>query len=331
MKNIASRAFWIASAIIITAAGPASCSTRNNDGTADVAPQTTLLVNADIVTMNPRVPSADAMAYTGERIVAIGTEAEVREAIGVDATVHDLGGRSIVPGFFESHDHMFMSSATTLLTDVAPFTTPTLAEALEKIRGTQPDEDGWVLAFGADQELYAERRGPTRDLLDEMFPETPVLVFHLSGHGGFANSEALRRAGVDENTPDPAGGFYEKDRDGHLTGYLAGQPALFSVKTYPSATLASALIAGQQRAAKGITTASEFAIMNGAVLDLVIEATGSSNFPVRVVGGLFSTAPDFDDVVPRIRDAENNLLKIPFIKTWTDGSLQGGTAFLSDG
>ena len=331
MKTLASSAVWIASAIMITSMGVASCSAQDDEGTTSAAPQTTLLVNADIVTMTSQVPSANAMAYTGERIVAIGTEADVRKAIGASATVHDLGGRTIVPGFFESHDHMFMSSATTLLTDVAPFTTPTLAEALEKIRGTEPNEDGWVLAFGADQELYTERRGPTRDLLDEMFPETPVLVYHLSGHGGFANSAALRLAGIDESTPDPTGGFYAKDPEGRLTGYLAGQPALLSVKAYPTATAASAFIAGQQRAAKGVTTASEFAIMNGEVLDLLTEATRSTDFPVRVVGGFFSTAPDFDDVVPRLRDAENKLLKIPFIKTWTDGSLQGGTGNLSEG
>jgi predicted amidohydrolase YtcJ len=319
-------------AIILTVTittGIASCGAPNDEHVTTEAVQTTLLVNADIVTMNQRMPSAEAMAYSDGRIVAIGTEAEVREAIGDDATVQDLGGRTVVPGFFESHDHMFMSSASMLLTDVTPFTTPTLAEALEKIGGTEARDDGWILAFGADQALYAERRGPTRDLLDEIYPDTPVLVFHLSGHGGFANSEALRRAGIDENTPDPTGGFYEKDQDGRLTGYLAGQPALLSVKSYPVATAASALVAGRQRAAKGVTTSSEFAIMNGAVLDLITKDTRSADYPVRIVGGFFSTAPD--EVVPRLKDAENELLKIPFIKTWTDGSLQGGTAHLSEG
>ena len=136
MKTLVSSAFWIASAIVITFAAVASCSAPNDEGTTAAAQQTTIMVNADIVTMNPRAPSAVAMAYTGKRIVAIGTEAEVRKAVGASATVRDLGGRTIVPGFFESHDHMFMSSATSLLTDVAPFTTPTLAQALEKIRLT---------------------------------------------------------------------------------------------------------------------------------------------------------------------------------------------------
>lgn len=291
----------------------------------------TLVVNADIVTMDPVNPTANAMAISGDRIVAIGSESEVRAAIGSYAKFYNLEGRTVVPGFFESHDHLFMSSATAIVTDVTPFTTPTLAGALEKIRHTEPDDQGWIVAFGADQELYEERRGPTRALLDEIFPNTPVMVFHLSGHGGFANSEALSRAGVDETTPDPTGGYYEKDANGRLSGYLSGQPALLSVKAYPNPTPAIARKAAEQRAAKGVTTASEFAIMNIFVLEGLQQATSAPDFPVRVVGGLFSTIPDFEEIAPRLKNYENDLFKIPFIKTWTDGSIQGGTGHLTEG
>ena len=292
---------------------------------------TVLIVNVDIVTMDDKKPSADAMALSGDRIVAVGSEADVRAAIDSYEKFYNLEGKTIVPGFFESHDHLYMSSATVIVTDVTPFTTPTLAGALEKIGHTEPDEDGWIIAFGADQELYEEKKGPTRNLLDEIFPNTPVMVFHLSGHGGFANSEALRRGGVDETTPDPQGGYYEKDENGRLTGYLSGQPALYSVKTYPNPTPDMARIGAQQRAAKGVTTASEFAIMNMFVLEGLQEATSLPTFPVRVVGGLFSTIPDFEEIAPRLKNYENDLLKIPFIKTWTDGSVQGGTGHLTEG
>ena len=308
-----------------------SCSKHRNKSVKISKEANVLLVNADIVTMNPNMPSASAMAFSGDRIVAIGTEAKVRAAIDDYEKFYNLKGKTVVPGFFESHDHLYMSSATTVVTDVTPFTTPTLAGALEKIRHTEPDDQGWIVAFGADQELYEEQRGPTRDLLDEIFPNTPVIVFHLSGHGGFANSEALRRAGVNEKTPDPTGGYYEKDENGRLTGYLSGQPALFTVKSYPNPTPAIARIGAEQRAAKGVTTASEFAIMNVFVLEGLQEATSSPNFPVRVVGGLFSTVSDYEELAPQLKNYENDLLKIPFIKTWTDGSIQGGTGQLTEG
>ena len=306
------------------AMAPASSQTTADEDTV-------LVVNADIVTLDTTKPSADALAVSGGRIVAIGTEAEVRAAIEDYEKFYNLKGRTIVPGFFESHDHLYMSSSQYIVTDVTPFTTPTLAGALEKISHTAPDDEGWIIAFGADQELYEEQRGPTRDLLDEIFPNTPVAVFHLSGHGGFVNSEALRRAGVDEATPDPTGGYHEKDEKGRLTGYLSGQPALLSVKPYPNPTPAIARVAAEQRAAKGITTASEFAIMNVFVLEGLQQATRSPTFPVRVVGGLFSTVADFEEIAPRLKHYENDLLKLPFIKTWTDGSIQGGTGHLSEG
>lgn len=311
---------------------PFSCTLyqQNGDGVSDEA-ITTLIVNADIVTMDPEKPSAEAMAVSGDRIIAVGSESEVRAVVGNYEKFYNLEGRTIVPGFFESHDHLYMSSNTAVVTDVTPFTTPTLAGALEKIRQTEPGDDGWIIAFGADQQLYKEQRGPNRDMLDEIFPNTPVMVFHLSGHGGFANSEALRRAGIDETTPDPKGGYFEKDVNGRLTGYVSGQPALFSVKTFPNPTPAVARKAAEQRAAKGVTTASEFAIMNIFVLEGLQAATSSPTFPVRVVGGLFSTVPDFEEIAPRLKNYENDLLKLPFIKTWTDGSIQGGTGHLTEG
>lgn len=298
---------------------------------ANMNQPTTLVVNADIVTMNPKQASAEAMAFKGDRIIAIGSEKEVRTKIGEYQKYYNLKGQTIVPGFFESHDHLYLSSMTYMITDVSPFTTPTLAEALEKIKHTQPDKDGWIVAFGADQHLYQEKEGPSRDKLDKLFPHTPVIVFHLSGHGGFANSAALKRAKIDKNTPNPTGGYYEKDEKGELTGYLSGQPALFSVKPYPNPSPRTALLAAEDRAKKGVTTASEFALMNTFVLEGVQTATSDPNFPVRIVGGLFSTIEDFEEVAPRVKNYETDLFKIPFIKTWTDGSIQGGTGHLTKG
>jgi predicted amidohydrolase YtcJ len=308
----------------------AACAAPSSEG-PNPADEITLIVNADIVTVDDLRPSAQAMAIRGDRIIAIGSESEVRDAISGYQRFFDLEGRTVVPGFIESHDHLFMSSGASLVADVSPFTTPRLADALEKLTDVEPDEDGWVVAFGADQTLYEERRGPTRDVLDPLFPVTPVIVFHLSGHAAFMNSAALSLSGLDESTPEPQGGFFEKDEDGRLTGYLSGQPAFLPYKPYPNSTPASAIAASLERAERGVTTASEFAIMNALVLDGLRKATLHPDFATRVVGGYFSTAPDFEDVVPRLANHETDLLKVPFIKTWTDGSPQGGTAYLLDG
>jgi predicted amidohydrolase YtcJ len=129
------------------------------------------------------------------------------------------------------------------------------------IRNLEPDDEGWIVALGADQELYEERRGPTRDLLDEISSNTLVVVLHPSGHGGFVNSEALRRAGVDEATPDPESDFHENDENDQLTGFPSGQPAIWTAMSYHNPTADAAREATNRRATKGVTAASEISIM----------------------------------------------------------------------
>ncbi len=293
--------------------------------------QVQLLINADIITMNPTQPSANAMAYRDGHIIAIGEEAKVRAAIDEPVNAIDLNGHTVIPGLLETHDHLFLASSSAILTDVAPFSTPKLADALVKIGNTDVNEDGWIMAFGADQTLYEERRGPHISELDALHPDKPVAVFHLSGHGVYVNSKALELAGVDETTPSPKGGTIEKDQDGKLTGYLSGQPAMFLVTNYPTANQHTARIAAQQRAQVGITTASDFSVMNQPILELLSSVTAEDDFAVRLVGGLFSTAPNFTELARKLGDYENDKFKVPFVKTWTDGSIQGGTGYLSEG
>lgn len=299
--------------------------------TAQDSADVVLVVNADIITMNPQQPSARAMAFSGGRILAIGSEEEVRAAIDAYDMYYDLEGRTVAPGFIETHDHLFLASATLDIADVSPFTSPTLASALDKIQNLVPDEDGWVLAFGADQTLYEEREGPIRKYLDPLFPNVPVMIFHLSGHGAFVNQEAFRRAGIDKNTPNPEGGYFEKDAAGELTGYVSGQPALFMIGSYPPPSPDTPSRAAAMRAQEGVTMASDFSLMSPYTLSLAHEITSDPAFPVRVVGGLFVTTPGFEEIVPRLANYENDLFRIPFVKTWTDGSAQGGTGYFSEG
>lgn len=290
-----------------------------------------VIINADIVTMNEASPSAQALAYQDGKLIAIGTNESVMSAVGDNKHVYDAKGKTIVPGFIETHDHFYLSSAQFLVTDVQPFTTPTLKEALAKIKATQPDVEGWILGFGADQTLYQEQRGPHISELDVLFPNDPVLIYHLSGHGAFANSKALELAGIDKDSPDPVGGYFEKDADGELTGFLSGMPAFTQVKGFPNPNKESAILAAKQRASVGVTTASELAFMDKTTLAFVSNMTADGQFPMRIVGGYFSTADDFQEVVENLKQYENSLLKIPFVKTWTDGSIQGGTGSLIGG
>lgn len=206
-----------------------------------------------------------------------------------------------------------------------------MKEALEKLKQQgRPDEDGWIYAWAIDQTLYEEKRGPSIQELDALFPDLPVVIFHLSGHAAYANSKALATKGITKDTPNPAGGVFEKDENGELTGYLNGQPAFFQVAKLPAISRESIINSANYHAQHGFTTATELAIMTSNMLNLLEEVSQDPAFSVRLFGGMFITMPGLAEVAPQIRNYETDLFKVPFIKTWTDGSTQGGTGYFTE-
>ena len=290
-----------------------------------------IIANANILTMNSEQPNAEALAFENGKIIAVGDLESVKNIVGNKYEYYDLEGKTVVPGFIESHDHMVLYGSILNLVDVSPFVTPSVKEALQKLKTQgKPDKDGWIYAIGADQTLYTEKRGPTRQELDELFSDQPVMIIHISGHGAFANSKAFELAGVTKDTPNPEGGEFEKDKNGELSGYLKGMPAWLKVGKLPASTKETILASANLHARHGFTTATELAIMAPRMVIFMEEVTRSGDFPVRVYGGMFITMPGLDEVAPQINNYETDLFKVRYIKTWTDGSTQGGTGYFTE-
>jgi predicted amidohydrolase YtcJ len=290
-----------------------------------------IIANGNILTMDPDNPNASAMAIYDGRILAVGDLASVKAAAGRDYEYIDLEGKTVTPGFIESHDHAVVHGALLGFLDVSPFVTPTLEEALQKLESEgKPNDKGWIYAFGADQTLYEERRGPTRQELDELFPDTPVIIIHLSGHGAFGNSKAFDAAGVTKDTPNPQGGMFAKDENGELSGYMRGMPAWLMVGELPPSTRETVLRSANLRASRGFTSATEFSLLSPTMLPFVEEATRDEDFPVRIYGGMFVTLPGLDEIAAQVANYETDYFKIRYIKTWTDGSTQGGTGYFTE-
>ena len=187
-----------------------------------------------------------------------------------------------------------------------------------------------MYAFGADQTLYTEKRGPNIKELDELFPDRPAIIPHLSGHGAFVNSKAFEAAGITKDTPNPQGGFFEKDEKGELTGYISGMPAWTKVGKLPPSTKETVLQSAELHASRGFTTVTELAILDPKMAVFMEEVTREGDFPVRVYGGMFITMPSLDEVAPQVKNYETDLFKIRYVKTWTDGSTQGGTGYFTE-
>lgn len=182
-----------------------------------------LLTNGHIVTMDsPAVVTA--MAARDGKILALGNDAELASCASSRTRVVDLGKRTVLPGLIDVHTHV-MEWTKGILRGQIDASYPkvhSIAEIVAEVsqRAKVSSAGGWILGSGWDDSKLAEHRYITRQDLDQVAPNNPVYLSHVSGHLGVANSAALKAAGVRRDTPDPEGGVVEHDRAGEPTGIL---------------------------------------------------------------------------------------------------------------
>lgn len=181
-----------------------------------------VVVNAKVYTMDSGTPRAQAFAVRGERIVAIGTTAQMRALVGKRTQLIDAKGMTVVPGFIDTHNH---AGGTTLLYEVLvgnPFEVEfvSIASIIEKLRAkarTLPPGT-WVEGYFHDDTKLTDKRSLTAADLDQVSTEHPVVVQHRGGHTSFYNHKAFELANVTKATPNPPGGTFDKDGNGELSG-----------------------------------------------------------------------------------------------------------------
>ena len=185
----------------------------------------TLLVTGEVITMDAQRPRAAAVGARGGCIVAVGSEQEVRRALGtVDEHRHFARG-AIVPGLIDTHNHMHWTGLQTRLVNLAP--ARSIADIQAAVRAyaqAYPDEPWITSGSGWHVASLAEGRYPTRQELDAVCADRPVYLPRV-GHAAVANSRALALAGIGAATPDPPGGRIERAADGSPSGVLMEPPA----------------------------------------------------------------------------------------------------------
>ncbi len=205
-----------------------------------------LLFNGNIVTVDPLFSIVGAVAVKYGRIVATGTNDDVKRLAGKQTRILDLQGATVLPGINDTHCHMSDWALTR-----PPFKLETryplvrsIADVLDMVRAqvknAKPGE--WIQGEGWDQGYLEECRAdpgrkPVKEDLDRVAPDNPVLLVEYSGHRAWVNSLALRKAGIDKNSPDPVGGIIEKDpATGELTGLLYEKAAFAVGRMIPAWT-----------------------------------------------------------------------------------------------
>jgi predicted amidohydrolase YtcJ len=210
-------------AVLIVAAAAACSSAGSAQTLAD-----TVLVNGKIVTVDDRFRIAEALAVKDQRIIAVGTMAEIEKLKGPATRVLDLGHRSVIPGLIDNHAH-FMRAAEYWHREVRLDGITSHKEALELMqdKAAQSKPGEWVVVLGgwSEEQFTDEPRGFTKAELDAIAPANPVAL-QLFYFRVYANSAALKAMGIEPSMPDPTGIKIARDEKGQLTGALDGGPAI---------------------------------------------------------------------------------------------------------
>jgi predicted amidohydrolase YtcJ len=184
-----------------------------------------LLINGKIITVDAKDSVAQALAIHHGKIVAVGSNDEVRKHAAKNARIIDLHGRTATPGLIDSHCHF---DETTTIYDLDLSNIKSVAEAVElvrqKVAHTPPNV--WIQGAGWDESKLAELRYIYAADLDKVSPNNPVWLAHTTGHYGVANSQALRLANITADTKNPPAGIIDRDSQGHPTGVLKEDPAM---------------------------------------------------------------------------------------------------------
>ncbi|MCF5940065.1 amidohydrolase family protein, partial [Xanthomonas perforans] len=180
--------------------------------------------NARITTLDPRQPSATAIAVADGRIVAVGDDAQIM-ALAQGMRTIDAQGRRLLPGLNDSHTHLIRGGLNYNLElrwdGVRPLAD---AMAMLKVQVDRTPAPQWVRVVGGfTAHQFAEKRLPTLEEINAIAPDTPVFLLHLYDRA-LLNRAALRACGYDKTTPDPPGGRIERDKLGNPTGLLLAKP-----------------------------------------------------------------------------------------------------------
>ena len=298
----------------------------------------------DIVTMHDAQPTAEAVAARDGKILAVGAQADVMQRQGGSTRVVDLRGRTLLPGFIDGHGHVSMVGFQAVSANVLPppdgpnASVAELQRTLRAFMGTSaiPEKFGVVFGFGYDDSQLKEQRHPTRDDLDAVSKDLPVLIVHQSGHLGALNSKALELAGIAAQTPNPAGGVIRRRAGSQEPSGVLEESAFFGalMKVFPKLTEAQAvamLEEGQNLYMKfGYTTVQDGRATLASV-HTAIAAARAGKLKVDIVSypDVLQIGQNTFMTGPYYKPTYTDHFRIGGVKLTLDGSPQGKTAWLT--
>ena len=304
---------------------------------SNVAAQTRadlLLVNGRVLTVDSTDRVAQAVGIAGNRIIVVGTTAEVERAAAPNARRIDLAGRTVTPGLLDAHAHFSDGGAERLyvldlsypnVKSIPDVATAVGAKAAAAPKGT------WIQGRGWDEGKLAERRVITAKDLDAASPNNPVVLTQTTGHYVVANSAALRLAGITKDTRDPPSGTIDRNPDGSPTGLLRESAAELVWRLVPPRS-ANEIEAGIRDFAKAFNAAGMTGLkdpgISSAAWDIYKKVERDSALTVRVFA-LWTGGRSVDEAKQLI--AKRAAMTKPYESTGDDHVIAGGVKLYADG
>lgn len=313
-----------------------------------VEPVALVLLNGKVVTVDPALPQAEAVAVAGDTIVAVGTTEEVRRYVGPETEVLDLGGMLAVPGFIEGHGHFLGLGRAKMILDLTQARNWDEIVAMVGEAAASAAAGEWIVGRGWHQEKWDRVPSPAVDgvplhgELSRVTQDHPVYLTHASGHASFVNARALELAGITRRTRNPPGGEIVKDARGEPTGLLReraqglvgrameGAQAERTPEEVEAELRRQVELAGQEALSKGVTSFHD-AGASFATIDFYRRLAEGGELPLRLYAMVRRESNEvMAEKLPQYRmiGVGNGFLTVRSIKRQIDGALGPHGAWL---
>jgi predicted amidohydrolase YtcJ len=296
-------------------------------------PADLVLINGKILTMNPAQPYAEAVAIESAKIIQVGTTSNVTNCIGKETKVVDLTGKTVVPGFIDSHIHIADFGRVLTWLDLWDLTS--IRELLTRLSAyvQKTPKGNWIIGRGWEQNSFVENRLPTSSDLDVVSPDNPVILYQRYGQMAIANSKALEIAGLTKQSVAIGNYTNRKNKMDQLTGVLRGDATNSVWKYVPTVTqeeLLEAVISAFEKIVRAGITSVCWIVFSLDELSILKKLYEQNKLPLSV----FVIVPvelldsEFASTFPKT--SANSLVKIGSVLIFADGYLSAKTAAMFD-
>ena len=310
-------------------------------------PATLVLRNGVIATVDATKPQAQAIAFRGDTVAAVGSNDEIQPLVGPNTEVIDLAGQFAMPGFIDGHGHFMNLGQSKMNLDLMDVKNWDEIVTMVGTAASRAKPGEWILGRGWHQEKWDRKPEPAvegfplHDALSKVSPDNPVMLTHASGHAAFVNAKAMEAAGITPSTPNPLGGEILKDKSGRPIGMLRETAQTLAGKAYdawrakktPEENRADAhrriALAVQEALANGVTSFQD-AGEDFATIDIIKEALANGELGVRVWVMVRDSNDNLKAKLPTYKAVGlgDKRLSIAAIKKTIDGALGSRGAWM---